>query len=151
MIQLRPATAADAATIAAQRSAMFRENRRDAAAVAATEPVFRAWVAGRLADGRYAGLLAEAAGAVVGGVGMMVIDWPPHPFHPDRGCRGYILNVWVDPAQRGRGLAKRMMLAAEEKLRAMGASYVILHATAAGRPLYEGLGYRAGTEVGKAL
>ena len=81
----------------------------------------------------------------------MEIDWPPHPFHPGEGRRGYVLNVFVEPAHRRRGVARAMMAAAEAELVRRGLSYAVLHATEAGRPLYEARGWEATAEMAKRL
>jgi len=91
--------------------------------------------------------MMEVEGQVVAGLGMMVIDWPPHPSHPTDDRRAYILNVFVEPDYRGRGLAKALMGIAETKGRELQIRYAILHSTEQGRPLYEGLGWRATTEM----
>jgi ribosomal protein S18 acetylase RimI-like enzyme len=54
------------------------------------------------------------------GLGMMVIDWPPYPTHPTQSARGYILNVFVEPERRGRGLARALMDPAMEEARQRG-------------------------------
>jgi ribosomal protein S18 acetylase RimI-like enzyme len=55
-------------------------------------------------------LLADADGEVVGS---LVAGWD--------GWRGTFYRLAVDPAQRRRGLATRMVRAGEERLRALGA------------------------------
>ncbi|MFD2261918.1 GNAT family N-acetyltransferase [Lacibacterium aquatile] len=148
---LRPLDAGDLDLICTHRRLMFGESGRPAEVLAAMADPFRAWLTPRLADGSYFGWAIESGGDVVAGLGMMVIDWPPHPSHPTDGRRGYILNVFVDPLHRGRGLAKRLMAEAEAEAERRGLSYLILHATKAGRPLYEGLGWDATSEMAKLL
>jgi ribosomal protein S18 acetylase RimI-like enzyme len=65
--------------------------------------------------------------------------------------RGYILNVYVEPNYRGHGLAKQLMARAEEEFRQRGVAFEVLHASAMGRPVYEGLGWNVMPEMGKAL
>lgn len=69
-----------------------------------------------------------ASGEAVAGLGMMVIDWPPHPSHPTQSTRGYILNVFVEPEHRGQGLARALMDLAMEEARRRGLDHLILHA-----------------------
>ena len=62
--------------------------------------------------------MLEDAAVVIAGIGMMVIDWPPHPSHPADHRRAYILNVFfVEPEHRRKGLAKRLLALAEERAR----------------------------------
>ena len=69
----------------------------------------------------------------------MELDWPPHPLHPDQDRRGYVLNVYVEPAHRGQGIAKALMKAGETEFEKRGIDFLVLHATDAGRPLYEAM------------
>ena len=94
--------------------------------------------------------MAEIEGGVIGGVGMMVIDWPPHTSHPAQSSRGYILNMFVEPAWRGQGMARALMRAAEDRFHTMGIDFLVLHASDAGRPIYESLGWQATTEMSKS-
>ena len=78
---------------------------------------------------------------------MMVIDWPPHPSHPTQDARGYILNVYVEPAHRRRGLAVRLMENATQEAARRGLVHLVLHATEKGRLLYEKLGWQGTSEM----
>jgi GNAT superfamily N-acetyltransferase len=51
--------------------------------------------------------------------------------------------VATDPAHQGRGLATRLMAAALTEARERGCTSSALQASAAGRPIYEALGYEA--------
>jgi GNAT superfamily N-acetyltransferase len=130
---------------------MFAENDVSVAALDAMAGPFSAWLEPRLADGRYFGLMAEDAGAIVGGIGLILLDFPPHFLHPASGLRGYILNVYVEPSHRGQGLAKELVVRGEEEFRRRGVVFEVLHASAMGRPVYESLGWMAMPEMGKAL
>jgi ribosomal protein S18 acetylase RimI-like enzyme len=87
----------------------------------------------------------------VAGIGLMAIDWPPHPLHPEQDRRGYVLNVYVEPSHRQRGIARALMDRAEVAFSERGLPYAILHATEKGRPLYAGLGWAPTTEMAKAV
>jgi len=78
---------------------------------------------------------------------MMVIDWPPHPSHPLQARRGYILNVFVEPDRRGRGIARGLMGIALEEAKRLNLQYLILHATAMAMPMYEKLGWGRTSEM----
>ncbi len=147
-LAIRALTAADVDIICRHRQAMFQDMGRDPAAMAAP---FRTWLEERLAEERYFGFMAERDGRVIGGVGLMVIDWPPHTSHPLQDRRGYVLNMYVEPDCRGAGLARALMRAAEDRFRAMGIEFLVLHASDAGRPIYESLGWQASSEMAKRL
>jgi GNAT superfamily N-acetyltransferase len=120
---------------------MFKASGRADEALAPMDAAFRDWLVPRLADGEYFGWIATEADTPVAGLGMMVIDWPPHPSHPTQAARGYILNVFVESDRRGQGIAKALMELAMAEGRRRGLQYMILHATAQGRPMYEKLGW----------
>ena len=151
MITIRHVDAGDLAAICGHRRRMFAENESSLAALDAMAEPFAAWLAPRLADGRYFGFMAEDAGKVVAGIGLVLLDWPPGPNHPTSDVRGYILNVYVEPEFRGRGIARLLMQRAEEEFRARGVVYEMLHASGMGRPVYDGLGWSLTSEMGKAL
>lgn len=78
--------------------------------------------------------VAEADGAIVG-TGVTTVN----------GSVAWIGTIWVDPAWRGRGLGKALTLATIEAAEGAGCRTLVLVATEAGQPLYEGLGFRVQT------
>jgi GNAT superfamily N-acetyltransferase len=151
MIAIRPVGIEDLAVICGHRHRMFADNGFAATTLDAMDGPFAAWLAPKLADGSYFGFVAEDAGAVVAGIGLVLVDWPPHPLHPLNDERGYILNVYVEPSHRGTGLAVELMRRSMEEFERRGVPYVTLHASGMGRPVYEKLGWSTTTEMAKAL
>jgi GNAT superfamily N-acetyltransferase len=151
MIALRNVRPDDCATICSHRRRMFAEDGVDAATLDALAEPFATWLQERLDDGRYFGFVAEDDGVIVAGIGLFVLDWPPHFLHPRSAERGYILNVFVEPEYRGRGLAAELMGRSEEEFRHRGIVYEVLHASKKGRPVYEKLGWTASAEMSKRL
>lgn len=151
MCAYREVRPADLDLVCRHRREMFLASGRSAEVVAPMDAPFRAWLEPKLASGLYGGWIAEAAGAPVGGLGFMEIDWPPHPLHPTQARRGYILNVYVEPEHRGRGVAGELMRLATEEGRRRGLELMVLHATAMGRPMYEKLGWAQTAEMSRAL
>ena len=150
----RPVGPADLELICRHREEMFRAANapeRSDNSLRTMTAAFREWLAPRLRDGRYFGLIAEDDGTPVAGIGLMLIDWPPHPSHPQEDKRGYVLNVFVEPSHRKRGLAEVLMKLGEAELARRGASFAILHATRMGRPLYEKIGWAQTSEMSKQL
>jgi GNAT superfamily N-acetyltransferase len=154
MVTTRLVTPDDLDLVCRHREEMFRASNapgRTGDDLRTMTVAFRQWVAPRLKDGRYFGYIAEEGGAAVAGIGLMIIDWPPHPSHPQEDKRGYVLNVFVEPAQRGRGLARTLMQLGEAELARRGVSFAILHATRMGRPLYEKIGWAQTSEMSKRV
>lgn len=85
--------------------------------------------------------IAKAEGTPVGSIVMLLHPRLPSPriVHP---TEGYILNVYVDPSWRKRGIATALMRAALEHARALGLGRLRLHTTEAGRPTYAHAGFR---------
>lgn len=148
---LRPITFADLDTVCDHRRRMFDAAGRDAAVLDRMDPAFRIWAASRLRSGEYMGWIVEVDGRPAASVGLMFIDWPPHPEHPDCDRRGYVLNLFVEPEHRGQGLARRLMRRVEEEARTRGVDYLILHPTAQARPMYETLNWQATSEMSLRL
>jgi ribosomal protein S18 acetylase RimI-like enzyme len=141
----------DFEVICSHRRRMFEEAGVAETVLEAIDGPFEMWLAPRLKSGEYFGFVAEEEGVVVAGVGLRLLDWPEHPLHSGSGQRGYVLNVFVEPEYRGKGLAKSLMLRAEEEFRARGVEYATLHASTMGRPVYEALGWAVTAEMGKRL
>lgn len=148
MPNTRTATLADAALITAHRRAMFLSMPNpEAAALERMSQAFETWVKERLADGRYLGWIVEDDGRVAGSAGMLLVDWPPHPLHPDLNQRGYLLNVFVEAEFRRRRLAHGLIERCLAEAKRRGIQVVTLHASDAGRPVYERLGFQATSEM----
>ncbi|QYD67996.1 GNAT family N-acetyltransferase [Paraburkholderia edwinii] len=150
-MDVRALEEADLELVCRHREQMFREAGRDEAVLQTMTAHFREWLRPRLHDRTYFGYLLCAAGEPVAGIGLMLIDWPPHPSHPVSDRRGYVLNVFVEPAYRRRGLARDLMQRAETEFARRGVQYAILHATDAGRDLYANLGWSGTTEMAKPI
>ncbi|MEK7321210.1 MAG: GNAT family N-acetyltransferase [Pseudomonadota bacterium] len=137
--------------ICQHREAMFREAGFAPGTLRTMTDHFRAWLRPRLADGSYFGFLLTDAGRPVAGIGLMLVDWPPHPAHPTQDRRGYVLNVYVEPTRRRRGLAQQLMALAEAEFARRGVEFAVLHATEAGRPLYQRSGWNQTSEMSKVI
>lgn len=150
-LEVRQIRAGDLDAICAHREAMFRDSGRTEEVLRAMAAPFRSWLAPRLASGEYFGHVLADHGRTIAGIGLMLIDWPPHPAHPDQGYRGYVLNVYVEPEYRRRGIARKLMAMADDAFTERGATYAVLHATAQGAPLYADLGWAGTSEMARSL
>ena len=108
---------------------------------------FLPWVERMIAAGRYAGWVVEEDGQPVASAGFFELDWPPHPFDPAAEARGYLLNFWVEPSHRRRGLARQLVELAVAESRRRGLRVTALHASKAGRLVYESLGFSNSSEM----
>ncbi len=124
---------------------------RDDATLAAMSAAFEPWLRSRMQSGEYLAWVAVAADAsadhsIVGGLGLWLMDWPPHVIGSGA-RRGNILNVYVEPQSRHRGIARALMETALAWTRANAVDCVILHASDDGRALYESLGFTPTNEM----
>lgn len=141
----------DLPMICVHRETMFLEAGGEPSELRVMTEHFRPWLHQRLVDGRYYGFALLDDVKPVAAIGLMSIDWPPHPAHPNLDQRGYVLNVFVEPAYRRRGLASALMKLAEAEFAQRGLTFAVLHATQAGKPVYEALGWAATAEMAKTI
>ena len=105
-----------------------------------------------LAEGSYVGWFAiDGEANVIAGAGVHIKPQLPRISHDhvriETSAVPLAVNVYTEPRWRGRGVARRLMQAMMEWAAAQGTDRVVLHASAAGRPLYESLGFHATNEM----
>ncbi|HWA58262.1 MAG TPA: GNAT family N-acetyltransferase [Gemmatimonadales bacterium] len=147
-IQVRFATAADAAILADHRVSMFRD-------MGAIRPELEpellrtsaAYFAAAIPSGEYVGWIGHAHGdpAPVSGAGVQFRSLLPRPTLDGAslllGREGLVLNVYTVKAWRSRGVARLMMETVIAWARTEGIVRLVLGASPEGRPLYEKLGF----------
>ncbi len=143
---LRQATLADLDTLIYHRYAMWRDMGRPAEVLEAVNAAAREYFQSELPNGRYVGWFAETEGKIVGGAGVVISPWPGSP-GSTLAKRAMILNVFVEPDFRRRGIARSLMLAVIEWCKIQGFPAVGLHASDEGRPLYAALGFQPTNEM----
>lgn len=133
---------------------MFRDmgklgSHQEEALLAATASYLR----DALETAEYVGWVAEATGtsSVIGGAGAQIRSILPRP-RPgseelELGPEAIVLNVYVEPAWRRRGVADGLMRAVLDGLAERGIRRIVLHASDEGRRLYERLGFVATNEM----
>lgn len=145
--RIEPAGIEAVETIVEHRRAMFFDmGHRDAAELDAMCAAFRPWLVEKMATGEYRAWLARVDDGIAAGLGLWLMDWPPHLIGPGS-RRGNILNVYTRPEYRQQGMARALMEAALDWCRMNRIASVILHASTVGRPLYEKLGFQATNEM----
>jgi GNAT superfamily N-acetyltransferase len=147
-MRIRAATLEDLDILLRHRVGMFADmGHDDPVELDRIERVTGEYMPAALAEGRYYGLLAESdGGEVVAGGGVVIAPWPGSK-RSDQPRRAWILNVYVEPAYRRRGLARDIMVQLIDWCRGQGFASVSLHASDAGRALYEQLGFRPTNEM----
>jgi GNAT superfamily N-acetyltransferase len=139
---IRRVEARDAGIVALHRALMFQE--MELVAPHEFEPMRKAsedWLAGLLAAGQYAGWLVEFENTVAAGGGILIREMGPVPGCYRSSRWAHIVNVYTAAEHRRRGLARMLMGIILDWCAANGFRHVTLTASAAGRPLYESLGF----------
>ena len=142
--QIRKATTADAAALARCRRELFKElGSSPDDANTAFETLCQDTLARFLADGTCVGWLAERPGveAPVGAIVILTYPRLPSPRNR-RTTEAYLLNVYVVPAERHKGVALALTQVAVDHARSAGFARLRLHASAYGRRVYERAGFR---------
>lgn len=145
---VREASDGDMGALAAMRRRMFEaiEPSTPPDVLTALEASFTAFASGRISDGRYRSWIAEASGRPIGSIGRIVEERPSTPKNPD-GRVGYLLNVYVDPEWRRRGVGRRLVETALAALHAEGVGAAALHASEEGRAVYAAIGFEPSSEM----
>jgi GNAT superfamily N-acetyltransferase len=147
-ITIRRAAPRDCDIILHHRRSMFQEMKEGTSdELDRTVQIARPWLIAALANGPYQGWLAEDQQAVVvAGAGVVILSWPASPKNLEN-RRALIVNVYTEPEFRGRGLARQLMSTVLAWLKEQGFRMAALHASAAGKHLYETLGFRPTNEM----
>ena len=155
---IRFATPADAAVIAEHRARMFAEMGQ---VPPETFETLRVKSGERLRDllqrGEYIGWLAipaQGPDIIAGGAGVQLREVLPHPLSRGNqwsgiaeGHHAIILNVFTEPAWRHQGIAMLLLERIIHWARRERLDRLVLHASEAGRPLYERLGFVGTNEM----
>ncbi len=127
---------------------MFAEvHPLDESLMTALERRSASWTERMIREGKYYGWITTDGDRPVASAGLLILDWPPHPFDPEGELRGYLLNVYVEPEFRKRGLAHELVERCMAEARRRGIRVVTLHSSQAGRPIYERLGFHPTNEM----
>lgn len=147
----RPLGLEDLDLVCRHRREMFTSMELSADVIEDMEQPFRSWLQAKIGSGGYFGFIACQDNEPVGGIGLMELEFPPHPLHPTTTKRGRILNLFVEPHLRGQGIAGQLIKAAEDAFRERGINYVVLHSSEMSRPIYEKEGWKGTAEMEKLL
>ena len=145
---IRTADVDDLKHILHHRRAMFEEmGFRNTAVLGQVEESSRLYFSKALRIGAYKAWLAEDLnGRIVAGGGIVIADWPGYP-RENHAKRAWILNMYTEPEARRHGVAKQILEIMLDWCRSEGFSAVSLHASPAGRPLYESVGFQPTNEM----
>ena len=139
----------DIPLLARHRAAMFRDMGR-LASLSETS-LIRAtadYLSEALPRGEYLGWVAQTTSQLlepIGGAGVQLRPILPRPRSSgdgiELGPEAIVLNVYVEPAWRRRGVGERLMQAVLTALAERNVRRIVLHASADGRRLYQRMGF----------
>jgi GNAT superfamily N-acetyltransferase len=89
-------------------------------------------------------------GKILAGGGIVFVPWAGYPGEA-RTQRLWIVNMYTEPRARRRGIAKKLVNTMTAWSRAEGYAAISLHASDAGRPVYESLGFKTSNEMKLSL
>jgi GNAT superfamily N-acetyltransferase len=146
-ITIREAASADIPEILRQRRRMYEDMYYDDTnALDVMVRLSKDYLTKAMADGSFRAWLACDTDRPVGGGAIVISPWPAHPY--DLECRrATILNVYVDPEYRRRGIARRIMQTIIAWCKQEDFARVTLHASDDGRHLYESQGFEVSNEM----
>ncbi len=138
----------DVDLLTAHRLSMWRDIHPEMGrSVDHSEKVTRDWISKRLADGGLIGFIAKAPGGTVAGSGCIWIrEEQPRPTNP-RQAVPYLMSMYTENEFRRKGVARLIVKAALKWCRDHAYERIVLHASEAGRPLYEEFGFEPTTEM----
>jgi ribosomal protein S18 acetylase RimI-like enzyme len=149
LFALRQAGTTDIPLLARHRAAMFRDMGQLPSHQ--EEPLVRStasYLSDAMPRGEYLAWVAEDRGmppVPIGGAGVQLRPILPRPRPGDDdlelGPEAIVLNVYVEPAWRRRGVGEALMRAVLDALAVRGLRRIVLHASENGRRLYERLGF----------
>lgn len=144
---IRPATFLDADLLAQHRAAVWHEvGEWSRADLAPQIPLWAAFFHDHVTRGSYAAFIAEDGVRVIGSGAVLIHLSIPRPGSASDKS-GRVQSVYVEPAQRGKGVARAIMdriLAFARDAQLIGLS---LHPSDQARGLYAALGFEAADEM----
>jgi len=146
--RIRPGTLADVAEILRQRRGMYHDmGHTDPAGLDAMVTSSEPYLRSAMAVGTLHSWLATTEDGIVVGGGVVIITPRLSRPHFPHCHEASILNVYVYPEFRRRGIGRKVMQSMIDWCRDAGFNYVSLHASDDGRVLYESMGFEPTGEL----
>lgn len=102
---------------------------------------YQRWIETSIPLGNYLGVMAEIDHAVVGGGGLVLLNWGPTKDDPCE-TRMRIVNMFVDADVRRRGIGRAILDQLLAVGKDMGINTFTLGTSADGEPLYASAGFQ---------
>ncbi len=146
-LKIRRATLKDLPLLIRHRRGMFEDMKRGTkAALDQHDRDYAKWARKRMRDGLMVGFVASVDGEVAASGCVWLREKQPAPGYPG-GRVPYLLSMFTDRNKRGLGAATAIVEAALAWAKKRKLPLMLLHASDAGRPIYERLGFKATNEM----
>jgi GNAT superfamily N-acetyltransferase len=148
---VRRATLEDLDLLVRHRRAMFEAiHDFSTRELDAADPVYRRWARSRIRSGNLAGFIVESAGRPLASGCVWLTEVQPRPGR-DESVVAYLLSMFTEPDERGKGHATRIVKAAMAWARKRGVTTMTLHASKYGESIYRDLGFERTAEMRRSL
>ena len=101
---------------------------------------------GAIPSEQFVGFVALSGDDIVGSAGLSTYEMPPKPLRHD-GRFGYISSMYVLPDHRRQGLGTQLLAAIMAHAESIGLTWMTLHVSPMGRPIYEAAGFESWDEM----
>lgn len=146
-LRIRRATLRDLPVLIRHRRGMFEDMKRGTKAeLDQHDRNYARWARRRLKDGSMIGFVALQGKEVAGSGCVWLREKQPVPGYPG-GRVPYLLSMFTERDKRGLGAATAIVKAALAWAKKRKVTLMLLHASDAGRPIYERLGFKATNEM----
>ncbi|MCK4541348.1 MAG: GNAT family N-acetyltransferase [Spirochaetales bacterium] len=141
-INYRLATTKDIGPLTEYRMAMLEEVglKKNDLSDREMEELIQDYYKEHLCSGTFFAYVAESENEIIGISGATITFNPPN-YECVSGKNGYIMNIYTDPAWRGKGIAAKMVELILDELIKHDVGKVWLLASEAGKPVYEKFGF----------
>jgi len=140
-VSYRLATAADIEPLVKLRLDFLAENGHDFSSIRTLPDDIRAYCLQAMSKGEFVVAVAEIGGAIIGVAGIIYDRRPPKVTNP-KGINAYILNVYVVPPCRRKGIATALVQILVVHAQQSGCKSASLHALPGGREVYAKIGFK---------
>jgi len=146
-LRIRRATLRDLPVLIRHRRGMFEDMQRGSKAeLDQHDRDYLTWARKRLKDGSMIGFVAIDGKEVAASGCVWLREKQPGPGYPG-GRVPYLLSMFTERHKRGLGAATGIVKAALAWAKKRKLPLMLLHASDAGRPIYERLGFKATNEM----
>lgn len=142
-IVVRIASERDLDAVVSMRLEFLRELGRLPRDADEAARVTRNWLAAHVATGDFVVWVVEVGGSMVATSALSLQQRPPYYYGLAEGVEGYLLNMYTRREWQRQGIGRAILDEVLRYARGAGIRRVTLHATDAGRPLYEAAGFRS--------